>query len=349
MRHVEAECAGNLRGIPDAGRPMPAVFAALCALGALVATPSSWPSKHAARFSEMLRQVSATDAQIALVSDPKERVLLRGVAAATREPEVVGAFQVLYEDLAPMRLAGDMLFRVLAQRIAVAAASEREFAAAWPQYGPDELALARRLFDALDANGDRQISRDELLASGLLRSVERWDDDNREPSDDERRTVDEMIAEVDADGDGQISFAEFMGGAARALFAPEGGGGGGIDTLQALLQAQAGGDEGGDAAPAAGASGSRRAEKSSARFESMLDTFSGWESAGRLGGGGRLGSVLRGCYAGAKNDDVLGALRLAYCEYAPLRLVGDLIFKVVNQYMGSGAKAARGSSDVSSL
>ena len=321
---------------------MPAVFSALCAL-ALVATPSSWPSKHAARFSEMLRQVSATDAQIALVSDPRERVLLRGVAAATREPEVVGAFQVLYEDLAPMRLAGDMLFRVLAQRIAVAAASEREFAAAWPQYGPDELALARRLFDALDANGDRQISRDELLTSGLLQSVERWDDDNREPSDDERRTVDEMIAEVDADGDGQISFAEFMAGAARALFAPDGGGGGAIDTLQALLQAQTGGDEGDDAAPAAGATsaGSRRAEKSSARFESMLDTFSGWESAGRLGGGGRLGAVLRGCYAGAKNDDVLGALRLAYCEYAPLRLVGDLIFKVVNQYMAGAARKRR--------
>jgi len=49
---------------------------------------------------------------------------------------------------------------------------------------------------------------------------------------------------------------------------------------------------------------------------------------------GRAGVVLKGCFAGLKNKDVVKALRVVYVDYSALRLAGDLIFKLLKVAIG---------------
>merc|ERR1719263_207746 len=50
-------------------------------------------------------------------------------------------------------------------------------------------------------------------------------------------------------------------------------------------------------------------------------------------GEGRRLDVVRGCFAGASCPSVLAALRVIYCDYAPLRVAGDLIFALCQRFM----------------
>jgi len=180
--------------------------------GAALAIPA--PSKHAQRLRSMLDAVCVDDSKLALVEDPSQRTLLRGVRAAAIEPMVLEAFTILYEDIAPIRIAGDLIFRPLEARVRDASASEAQLAAE-VAYAPGELAAARRLFDLVDADGSGSIDRAELLASGLL----------GEASEEQ---VDAMVAEMDRDGDQQISFVEFMLAATRLLYIDNADGGCGM-------------------------------------------------------------------------------------------------------------------------
>ena len=80
-----------------------------------------------------------------------------------------------------------------------------------------------------------------------------------------------------------------------------------------------------------------RKRKHAARYDEMLSTFSEWRADGReaeLVGAvdnERLRAVLAGCFAGARNEGVVKALKILYVDYGPLRMGGDLIFKLMNQ------------------
>ena len=84
------------------------------ALGAEPASASITP--HAQQLLSMMRSVCVSESTIARVGDPGTRTLLEGVKAAADEPRVLAAFTVLYEDIAPVRLAGDFIFRSLEVR-----------------------------------------------------------------------------------------------------------------------------------------------------------------------------------------------------------------------------------------
>jgi hypothetical protein len=45
----------------------------------------------------------------------------------------------------------------------------------------------------------------------------------------------------------------------------------------------------------------------------------------------RIGMVLNGCLAGAKNSGVVKALGILYEDYLPIRMAGDVIFKLVEK------------------
>eukprot|EP00966_Prymnesium_polylepis_P301827 6973192-Prymnesium_polylepis.2 len=70
----------------------------------------------------------------------------------------------------------------------------------------------------------------------------------------------------------------------------------------------------------------------------MLGTFREWQTKPELmasvDGSTRLGQVLVGCFRGTENTALLAALRLVYVKYAPLRVGGDLIFKLVQRIVG---------------
>ena len=64
-----------------------------------------------------------TEADINLISSSRFRRLLRGTSAAINDPEIYGAFKILYEDLGPVRVAGDLIFSKLDREIAKSKAS----------------------------------------------------------------------------------------------------------------------------------------------------------------------------------------------------------------------------------
>ena len=60
-------------------------------------------------------------------------------------------------------------------------------------------------------------------------------------------------------------------------------------------------------------------------------------ASGRRGPGGddRMLLVLKGCCEGARCPPVVEALRVCYLQYSPLRLGGDLIFKVLKRIVAA--------------
>jgi len=185
----------------------------------LLGSAVSAPSKYTQRFDAMVDDFRKHRPQeIDLVDDPRFRELLHSCRSALDDTKVVLAFQVLYEDLAPVRIGGDLIFRKLdravqdvrgseskapstraiVQDAAAAAlveekrlaydASTKEYLAAlaWPQPIVDEfvarvaaeveretlaLAAARRVFEAVDADGSGALGKSELVEFGdVIRS-----------------------------------------------------------------------------------------------------------------------------------------------------------------------------------
>ena len=68
------------------------------------------------------------------------------------------------------------------------------------------------------------------------------------------------------------------------------------------------------------------------RYDSMLRQVREWEASG-VAAEGRAGEVLRGTFAGARDPEVVMALKSCYCDYSALRLAGDLIYKLLKTTM----------------
>jgi hypothetical protein len=60
---------------------------------------------------------SFSEEQIASVPNPRLRALYEGVAASAHDPAVYRAFEVLFEDLLPLRIAGRLIFGRLATKM----------------------------------------------------------------------------------------------------------------------------------------------------------------------------------------------------------------------------------------
>jgi hypothetical protein len=58
-----------------------------------------------------------SEEQIESVANPRLRALYEGVAASAHDPDVYRAFEVLFEDLVPLRMAGRMIFSRLAEKM----------------------------------------------------------------------------------------------------------------------------------------------------------------------------------------------------------------------------------------
>ena len=82
-------------------------------------------SKASIRYEEMLSNFRLhSEADFNLVASPRYRGLLRGTSAAINDPKVILAFKVLYEDLGPIRVAGDLIFSKLERELAKSKGSD---------------------------------------------------------------------------------------------------------------------------------------------------------------------------------------------------------------------------------
>jgi len=274
----------------------------------------------------MIERLTLDPATLNCVDNVRLRAVLRGVGEAGRVPEVRGSFQILYEDMAPIRMAADLIFPRLESTCDEASSQSQELPAASKAVSLtvslDELDAARRLFDAIDADGGGSISREELDESGLLNII----NDGRKDA----LTIDGFMEGADADGDGDVSFVEF---ATYAASCEQLEGADLVDVLASVGKA---------AEPAVAAAGAKK-ESPTLKFDRMLATVDTWQS--QLGvdldllEDARLGRVLLGCFAGAKVPEVVEALRICYIDFKPLRVAGDLIFKVIGEVVERRAKA----------
>ena len=293
------------------------------------------PSKHALKLTSMLNSLALHDSTLAFVALNRDAALLRGVQRAIKVPEVSDAFTVLYEDLIPVRLAGDRMYKTL-QRSADDAARKEAFLRDVAPFTADELTTARRIFDLIDVDGNGAIDRDELVASGIVNWMGK-----------DSSSIDSVLEDVDQDGDGKISFFEFMLANARLLYPDIPSDGREFlppefiatkmneaeSTLRQRIaprsNAQA---EIEDARDVRASAFEKRRVRANKRFDQMLDTFQCWSDSGICGDeSSRLGRVLTGCFVGSRDREVVATLRLCYTEFRPLRIAAELIFRLMSQ------------------
>ena len=270
------------------------------------------------KFDALLDEMSLEDETIIRVEDPRLATILRGVRAVRDDEKVRRAFEILYCDIAPIRLAGELVFRQLKK------VTDKQLMDVDPvlvqsleSFDAADVVAARQLFKAMDQDGDNKLTRDELLRFGLLRSLGQCDNCSCNKVDT-CQSLDRFVQEVDHDGSGHISFLDFMLRAGRALY---------LDTSVDLTSVL------------------RPRSKAADNFDKMVEEFAFWSRQRRTYYGNdnpevavetRLATVLDGCFAGAEDRHVVAALRVVFEDYDSLRVCADLIFKI----MRSTAKKA---------
>lgn len=246
-----------------------------------------------AKLDAMLTSLTMTSpAALAFVESPSQRTLLIGSTAVQEDPLVRRAVEILYEDLAIFRPAGNLL----ARKLAACAASATELYAKSSAVPSADLVLPRlrALFDAIDADGDGWLEEHELRQAihGPCGAVARL-------------CLEDGCAVA-------FQFSEFV-----ALVAPHTDAADAADVF------------GPDLSTTVAARDGSSNDSWGGRFDRMVVEFLTWEDEARGSWQGRTGEIVEGCFAGARNTELLEALRVIYCEYAVLRGAGDVVFRML--------------------
>jgi len=321
---------------PHYPRPTATVTSALRAKGSSTSSSASTAtsSKAEQRFDAMLADFRRhSKADINLVASPRYRGLLSGTSTAINNEKVTRAFKVLYEDLGPIRVAGDLIFSKLENEIDKTKASDG--AGNVRALGRDDscVVAARKIFDAVDADASGTVSSMELLNSDLLRSLGQCVDCTCEKKGN-CQSVAKFMDEIDkTHPKGELHFDEFLIAAHHFLYAGDASVSlfGGEDCSGDLVDQLLNGREN-DIGVGVDLD---KAERHSKRFDAMCVEFMTWDSgdsaAKAEARNPRLALVLEGCFAGAKEQPVVDALKILYTDYLVLRMAGDLIFKMMRK------------------
>lgn len=284
-------------------------------------------------FRSMLLHFSNyTEADVLSIVDPKMRLLFEGIAASASSVPVYRAFEVLFEDLLPLRLAGRVLFRklrkymdrsvaALAEDIAIV--SERTGLATKQEC--DQLEELRLLFltTASKLNKNDRLSSDQLKETGILSDVA-----TRVLAFE---SLDELIAHIDSEGNGKLGFVELVTGlwdcALEVCGIEE------CDPRKVLFQVLLDLNRSitsGEIDPAE----STKDQQNRRKYDDMVTAFIEWKEflPGEPSGEteSRRMEIVRGCFVGAEIPGVVNALRIVYMDYRPLRFAGDIIFSLVS-------------------
>jgi len=265
-----------------------------------------------------------TPKDIGSISDSRYRALYEGVKAGANEPEVMNAFSIIFQDLMPVRIAGRMIFRHLKSTmedgIEEREAKEKELV---DYHGLDIHTIdhGRRAFMAIMQDGspdsEGQWTMGTLIDSGIVSTIVELL---------EFESFDEFVKVMDADEDEKLTFEKFMIGLQKCSDTN------GCDVscnLTEVLREIVMRMEPLEAKKKE-VSVDERKRKFSERYDSMVQSFEEWEEL-IPAGDGRMLEVLKGSFAGAKNEKIVQALKIVYMDYSALRLGGDLVFKLLSK------------------
>ena len=286
-------------------------------------------SKNAKEFYSMMCDFrSFAQSDIDTIDNVRYRALYEGVAAGATVPDVLKAFGVLYEDFTPIRLAGRMIYRhlktVMEKNIHEKKLENEKISNA-TGLSYQEIESGRKAFMAiLDEGGyEGKLTTDQLIQSGIVNTVVEllgYD------------TFEDFKVKVDLerqfDKHGMVDFEKFMVGLQHCkdrscnvqynftqVF---------DEIVKKMNQIELDKKRNHKKMRV-----SDRKQKYSDRYDEMLLNFEEWESYVPMKEG-RYYDVLRGCFAGAKNEKVVAALKIVYMDYSALRIGGNLVFTLMS-------------------
>jgi hypothetical protein len=304
--------------------------------GSRALTPLEW------EFRAMIEYfANYSQADLLSIADPRKRMLFEGVAASAYSPPVYRAFEILFEDLLPLRLAGRLIYKKLKQFMADSVeqrTNEIELVVNRTGLVADtrQIEEIRLMFvsTASNLNGDSWLTLSQLADTGIITAtatdVLGFD------------SAEQLLQQLDTKQSGRLTFLDLMGGlwdCANDVC--------GIEycnpqvVLHNLLV------ELNEHPPLPADFNARldaKRRQYSQRYDDMVSSFIQWQGLlppppvddDENGGGkteGRRMEVVRGCFVGAENPKVVDALRIVYVDYAGLRVAGDIIFKLVSTLM----------------
>ena len=255
-------------------------------------------------FRELLEDILYTDREIEAISNPRLRAIYEGIAASYYEPAVYRAFEVLYEDYRPLRVAGRIVHNKL-----------------------------------MDVMEESKVYRDSqikatILTAGMTRETAEssWSAFIRLAKDKEM-TVEkvkslmekqyfqrQMLTMLNNLDERSLEFEEFVKRLRMCSDrCPN-------SILQDLLTLESLSES------LELSKADRRRAKYNQRYDYMIEKFGEWKAFIPDGEGRQL-DILRGCFVGSENAKVVEALRVIYTDYNALRLSGDWIFKIVSTIM----------------
>eukprot|EP00559_Dactyliosolen_fragilissimus_P003095 CAMPEP_0184867448 /NCGR_PEP_ID=MMETSP0580-20130426/26598_1 /TAXON_ID=1118495 /ORGANISM="Dactyliosolen fragilissimus" /LENGTH=280 /DNA_ID=CAMNT_0027367749 /DNA_START=571 /DNA_END=1413 /DNA_ORIENTATION=+ len=272
-----------------------------------------------------------TPIDVATVQSPRYRALYEGVAAGATEPDVLKAFTIIFEDLVPIRIAGRMIYKHLKSVMekSISARNEQEErVASTTGLTPCDIHNGRRAFLAILPDQEQEeggsLTIEQLVNSGIVETImELLEID----------TLEDFVDRLEKDEDGKIDFEKFMISLQKCT----------DDTvcdvncnLSEVLEVVITRMEPIEIRKKE-LTISERKVKYSNRYDEMVRTFEQWEDMvpSRKG---RMVDVLKGCFAGAKNESIVNALKIVYMDYSALRLGGDLVFKLMTKVVNGKRK-----------
>lgn len=291
-------------------------------------------------FRNMLEHfANYSEADLLSIADPRKRALFEGIAASAHSTPVYRAFEVLFEDLLPLRVAGRLIFTRLKAFMAESMAQrEQDVHTAMNETGlyDDSVQMEEiRLMFVTTAsllNGDSYLTIEQLGKTGIISTTATEVLGFDHPQ--------QLLERLDSESqDGKLTFVELMIGlyhTAESLC--------GIEkcnphaVMHNLLVEL---NEHPPTTPTNDINDKLDANRNKfgARYDEMVHAFVEWEHLlppvdGTTTENRRM-QVVRGCFVGAKNPKIVDALRIVYSDYAALRMAGDVIFKLVSSILNN--------------
>jgi len=250
----------------------------------------------------MDRFASYTPCNIFCISEPRRRVLFRGITSGAKEPAVRRAFCVLYEDVILVRIAGRTLYNSLTNTIDTSIMRRKEEDARIvlvTGMSKRDLDEWRKIFLAMKCREEVMDRASKLEIWGdLLEGAEVKNMD----FEGFMIRLQPWIEDEDADEKShQLEIVRMM-------------------SLEEQEKPSV----------------TQKKKKSMDRYDYMVEKFIEWEDRVPPGEGRRF-EIIRGCFVGARIPEVVGALKIVYTDYAALKVAGDFIFKLVENLIESGS------------
>lgn len=262
--------------------------------------------------------------------DKNTRTLFEGVAASAHEPAVYRAFEVLFEDLYPLRIASRVIHKKLL-KLMEDSKQERERdvndVVAATGLDPAEVEKTWLMFvgAASKRNKGNYLTKEQLCSAGFLSDLEK----ELHPA-----PIDSLLEKFDSAKNRQLGFKDFIIELQNCV-SMECSLERNCDSLVVLqnLVHRISTHEG-----TAEEVISERKQQYGRRYDEMLEAFKVWKPLVPEGEGQVL-DVVRGCFVGAENEQVVKALRICYVDYSGLRVAAEIIFKIVKSFMSKRQKA----------